>query len=255
MWLILTETHDPCARWLLEGLGRRANRPVLGVNADDLARARQWEHRVEVGRSFSRVRLESGREITSTEVTGMVNRLVRPPAQLLHKVHTADRTYSAQEWAALCISWLHSFHGPILNPVSPGGLSGPYRHPLEWLVLARRAGLATAQPRFQSTQTPQVYFSPPSHPEQEQSLWVVGSRVLATAGPSPDAVTTNAARQLASLAATPLLELRGRAGDSGWTLLAANPWPDLRAAGEALLDALADALAETPLTPILPVIP
>ena len=122
-------------------------------------------------------------------------------------------------------------------------------------MLARRAGFATAQPRFQSTQTPHVYFSPPSHLDQEQSLWVVGSRVLAPNGPNPDAVTTNAARQLASLAASPLLELRGRASNSGWTLHAANPWPDLRPAGDALLDALADTLADTPLNPTLPVIP
>ena len=251
MWLILTETHDPCSRWLIDGLTRRTDRPVLGLTADDLARARHWEHRVEVGRTFSRLRLDSGRDVSSAEVTGMVNRLVRPPAQLLHKVRPEDRTYSAQEWAALCISWLHSFRGPILNPVSPGGLSGPYRHPLEWLVLARRAGLTTTQPRFQSTQSARDYFTAPSHETDEQSLWVIGPRVVATHGPAPDAATTTAARKLASLATMPLLELRGRPRNSGWTLHSVNPWPDLRPAGEPLLDALAETLAGTPPTPIL----
>jgi hypothetical protein len=73
-----------------------------------------------------------------------------------------------------------------------------------------------------------------------QTIFVVGSQ---TVGQAP-ADILQGCKRLGSLAETPLLgiEFDVMQDQDAWTFRTADPWPDLRAGGEALLDLLARAL-------------
>jgi len=243
MWLLLTESNDPCAAWLLAGLARRAPGGVEWVTADQLGQARRWEHRVGRSETLSRVELADGRWIDSRAVTATINRLLRLPVALPRRVRGLDQPYAAQEWGALIVSWLAAFAGPMLNPPSPLGLSGAFRHPIEWEALAAQAGFLVPETCHSSEADPrQLGRTSGSRLSKSIPVLVSGLRVQAPGGQALGEDTVRAARLLAALAGAPLLGLQLAPVRDRWQFVSATSWPDLRVGGESLLAALARTL-------------
>jgi hypothetical protein len=73
--------------------------------------------------------------------------LVRRPAVLaeeLTPVASTDRTYVAAEVNAFLVAWLSALVCTVVNRPTTTSLSGPAWSPMQWEVVARRAGLAWA---------------------------------------------------------------------------------------------------------------
>ena len=98
----------------------------------------------------TRVDLADGRTIDSAEIAGTVNRLTYVPPLLVDALVDDDRQYGLQELSALVMSWLASLPAPTLNPPDTRGLSGAWRSPAEWALLAGEAGLDAAPVLFDS---------------------------------------------------------------------------------------------------------
>jgi hypothetical protein len=145
-----------------------------------------------------------------------------------------------QEMTALFMSWLSAVPAPVLNRPAAQGLCGAWRHPSEWAVLASRAGLPTF-PFHQSEQLDVPVgrrLSPPDSPLH--TAFVVAGRFV---GPPLPPAIADASIALAELAGVELLGLEFAAVPaSPWTFAGASPQPDLRLGGQALLDALAQAM-------------
>jgi hypothetical protein len=191
-------------------------------------RATRFEHRVGVEGAHATFALPDGREVDTTRVEATLNRLTVPDAELLGPAPPADRDYATQEVWATWLSWLHALPGPTLNPATPRGLSGPSLAPVEWSMLAGRAGLETAPVSVDGA----AFSSPaPAH-----LLFVVGEAVIGP--PSP----TDVVQGCQALAVASACLLLGMTFTADWLFVGATPHPDLRRGGRALIDALAAAL-------------
>jgi hypothetical protein len=214
--------------------------PAEFVPASVLSGAVRWIHRVEAGGASAEVLLADGRCIDSRAVHGTINRIVSmwPPPEYLV---TPDGDYALQELLALYLSFLHCLPPPVLNRPSPQGLSGHMRYTPDWLVLASRAGLATAPYALSSAE------DGPRRRDHEQTLHraafahhdvvVAAGRVF---GGSITPQVAAAACRLSNLAGADLLGLRlATTADGAVRFEAADLYPDLRSAGADLLDHLA----------------
>jgi hypothetical protein len=229
VWLVLCERGDADARWAADGLRRRGLEPLELVHADELAAA-GWEHRVgRDGDSVSAV-LRDGRILRSADVAGALNRLVAAPAPQLVRAAGADRAYARAELDAFALSWLAALPGRVVNRAGPQGLSGPWLHRSEWLVLAARAGLATRPYRSR----PDGVKAPGAVPAC--TVTVVGARAF---GPPGSRGLARACGRLARLLGVSLLEV---ALDGDGAFAGATTLPRLQTHGDALLDALAGTL-------------
>src|SRR5436309_15802542 len=110
--LVLCSETDLAALWAWRGLAALGPEPVL-VTAGLLASARGWTHEVGEGLASFTITLADGRELRSTEIGGVLNRLVQLPSPAMHAA-AGDRSYAEQEWAAFAVSWLHALPGPVL---------------------------------------------------------------------------------------------------------------------------------------------
>jgi hypothetical protein len=242
VWLVLCDDSDASARWVYDGLRERSV-PVEFVPASVLSAAVRWIHRVGSDGAFVEVFLADGRCIDSRDVHGTLNRIVSmwPPPEYLA---TPDRDYALQELLALYLSLLHCLPPPVLNRPSPQGLSGHMRYTPDWLVLASRAGFATApyvvsssedEPRCRNDE--QTLHRPPS---VHHEVVVAAGRVF---GSSVTPQAAAAACRLSDLAGADLLGLRlATTADGAARFEAADLYPDLRSAGPDLLDHLAGLL-------------
>ena len=257
-WLVLCEGHDADALWAGAALGARGH-PVQLVTSESLASARRFEQHLDgdpdTGDDAFRVVLGDGRSIDLARVRGVLNRAWTFPRGHLAGVAPADLDYARQELHAFYLGWLAALPGPVLNPATPRGFAGAWRSALDWAVLASRAGLAMVPLRVHSSVGPPPQGAPPAWAagrarSDAQRIQVVGERLLGPQLPEDVAV---AARRLARLSSTPLLELtllppgvplpHGGGRSDGWTFVDARPHVELRWAGEAMIDALAEALA------------
>lgn len=233
MWLVLSPSHDAAAAWACEGLRARGLHPVHHLTTETLAFGVQWEHRIDGGGAHVRLTLPNGLDVRSTEVQGVLNRLLAAPADSTLVARPSDRDYAQQELMAFFMSWLETLPGPVLNPPTAQGLSGAWRHPSEWNCLAAEAGLPTSPYALSSRTVLEVPHVPVGR------VIVVDGVVV---GSVPEA-TREGCRRLAALARTPLLGIDFEP-ESG-TFAGATPQPELRHGSAPLLDALARALAPT----------
>jgi hypothetical protein len=231
MRLLLCEPHDTSALWVLREL-RAQDLEVEFVTSADLARARRWEHRIEDGAAWTAIELGDGRRIDSRAVRGVLNRVETAGLASLARAAPADRDYAIQELWAFWTSWLESLPDPVLNRPARLGLSGPWLHGSEWLVLAAAAGLATPPYRAEDGAEP----VPPAPAGHEPLLIVVSGAVVGP--PAPDAVL----RGCQELSRAASCELLGVSFRNGWEFAGATPLPDLRRGGRAIVDVLARAL-------------
>lgn len=246
MWLILSDASDPVGPWLARGLEGLGLSPIRHVTGTQLALARRWEHRLEGEGATSRVTLGDGTILDSRQLRGVVNRLQAIPHEFTLGMRTCDRDYGLQEAHALLLSWLRSLRCPVVNPVSPGGLSGAWRHPVEWFSLACESGLNTPEYRIDCEAPVHALVDPrPGLPERFHTMpslevAVVGDTVCGPPGVPdlPDAMR-HAAIRLTRAASLPLLGLHLGCDDARqWWFLGATLLPDLRRLGTPVLAAL-----------------
>ena len=238
MWLVLCDEADASARWVWDGLRRRSVAVEL-VPTRLLSAALRWNHRIGPdGASFA-VDLPDGRCVESRAVHATLNRVVSlsPPSEY---AASPDGEYALQELLALYLSLLRCLSPPVLNPSSPQGLAGRLRYAPEWTALASRAGFTTDPFRVASTEErtdPRTTDHSGRPAVLSQTLLVAAGRLFGN--PVAPGVATAACR-LASLAGVDLLGVQvATTADGTATFVSADLYPDLRPAGDALLDHLA----------------
>ena len=239
MVLILCEETDAAAAWAAGRLRRRGLATDI-VTGADLAVAGRLQHRVgRRGATFA-LELAGGRRLCGETVKGLLNRLTFIPAACLRRIGGPDRYYAVQEIYALYLSWLHSLPGPLLNAPAPQGLCGNWRHPSSWIALAVAAGLPAMPYRQSSRDDPTPLWHGLAAPAPA-TVFVVGGRIVAH--PAVPRGLDDACRKLARAAGVELLGLDFAPGADGhWRFTGASVMPDLMRGGEAVADALAQAL-------------
>ena len=236
-YLMLCHDYDEAALWLHERLSALDELKGELILSSDLDLAPGWTHRLgEAGMSLE-IGLADGRVLRGEDFDGVLNRLITAPGSLARFAAEEDREYAEAEATAFAMSWLGVFPN-VLNPPTPQGLSGAWRHIAEWLVLAARAGLAT--PDYRQTETDPFArghgsLAPADAPRC--SVLVLEDRLF---GEPPSPEIGAACRRLATLAGGGVFSVDLYAAEPGqWRFAHASSWPDLRIGGEALVRALA----------------
>jgi hypothetical protein len=240
MILVLCEETDVSALWAADALRLRGLSPAVLTGAD-LASVERWQHRIGRAGADCEIRLSGGACLRCRETGGVLNRLPSVPSTWLRRFGGPDYNYAMQEMYAFYLSWLHALPGPKLNPPTPQGLCGNWRHPSAWVALAARVGLPVWPFRQTSDDDPASLWQMPALPSTE-TVHVAGTRVV---GSSPQLRSYGAAcLRLAEAAGATLLGIDFAPDINGeWKMTRATVMPDLVCGGEELADALAAALA------------
>lgn len=241
MWLVLCSAQDISALWAYNGLKRRGLYPIEVVTDELLTYSFLFEHYIyQVGTPITRITLADNRKIESSAIRGTLNRLHTIPNKHLQQVHISDRQYAEQELFALLLSWVYGLPGPIFNKPTPQGLSGAWRHLSEWMWLAGQVDLPVLPYQQSDTQNLEVSKPNPLPSRVQRSLIVFKGKCFGTSVPPS---VEYGCIQLAKISQTALLGMEFQISAEGkWLLINANPLPDLRLGGQALLDELAIAL-------------
>lgn len=244
MWLILSEIDDASAIWAFRGLKIRQIEPLDFVSSEVLAYSLKWEHRLESNETTIKIKLADGREIQSDTINGILNRLFTIPQKHFEVANPKDHGYAVQELASFFVSWLNCFDCPVINPPTPHGLSGHFRHASEWAVLASRAGLPTPT-YIRSSYDTDLDMHPlgrlVSYPKTLYTVLVL--RGFTSRAIIPEELQSGC-KILSELANTPLLGVDFIYDETdGWVFVGATPSPDLRIGGEEFLDKLAEELS------------
>jgi hypothetical protein len=212
------------------------------VTAPVLEAALTWRHGISAdGAAGVAIQLADGRRISSDEPAGVLNRISHVPRSRVDRVGGADSDYAAMEMNALFLSWLEALPGPLVNPPTPQGLCGRWRHPSEWAVLAARVGLGAAPYRQSHDSDPDSAWLVPPRPGAT-TVFAVGDS--AVAAPHVPSHARDGCVRLARLAGEVLLGVDLIQGPAGiWQATGASPTPDLTRGGEPLIDALAHVLS------------
>jgi hypothetical protein len=256
-WLVLCEPRDVAALWAANGLRSRGLEPLELVSGTEVACGIRWEHRVGADGVLTRIELADGRTLGSETTKGVLNRLAAVPADHLTLAAPGDREYALEELTALFVSWLGALPCRVLNPPVPPSIAGSWWEYSQWVWLAGRAGLPTANHRepppdwgsergparpasFGSSRAAMNQFLPLAGRLRVRELIVIDESVIGEC--RRDDITAGC-RRLAQLAGTPLLGVEFvKTADDEWTFSDASTMPDLRRGGPLLLDALAVAL-------------
>jgi hypothetical protein len=240
MIYVFCDTADLPALWAAGRL-RARGLTVEIVSAQVLEAALTWRHRVSAdGVAGVTIELADGRRISSEAAAAVLNRVSHVPRSRVDRVGGEDRDYAVQEMNALFLSWLEALPGLVVNPATPQGLCGRWRHPSEWALLAAKAGLASA-PYRQSDETDPDRACLMAPVPGAVSVFAVGE--AAVGPPQVPTGVREACVRLARAAGEVLLGVDLLPGVDGvWRLAGASPTPDLMRGGEPLIDALAALL-------------
>jgi hypothetical protein len=211
------------------------------VFAEELAWARGWAHAVGNDGASIALTLPDGRAIDGARVRGVLNRIALAPSDQLVLSRPGEREYALHELSAFFLSWLHSLPGPVLNRPTPQGLCGRWRPPAELAWLAGRAGFRVADyVRVSSADDGDGAVVAAAAPTSGlERIVVLRGRPFGGKG-TPG--LNRSCRTLAELAQTELLGVDLAVDADEPVFAGATPLPDLTAGGDALLDALAEAL-------------
>jgi hypothetical protein len=245
-WLLFCGPNDLPALWAYEGLKKRGLEPLELVTEDQLGIGCRWLQRIDDRGTTADLMLTDGRRISAAQTRGTLNRLMGIPCTFQLLAQAEDRDYAIQEFTAFLLSWLAALPPPILNAATAQGLSGTWRRETEWIWLAASAGLGVSHYTVSTHRSVNTMADEqPGMPTEsaKHTLFVVADRVI---GQAPQHILAGC-RQLARMAGTTLLGITfTKTAQGDWTFRGANPWPDLRTGGDALLDALAEALGDGP---------
>jgi hypothetical protein len=239
MILIVCDDEDVSAAWAADALRARGLDSTF-LAGRDLAAVRRWRHAISAtGRVSLELTLDDGRDLRTSDIQGVLNRLASVPWSWLSRLGGPDVRYAAQELNALLLSCLNGLPGPVLNPPTPQGLCGNNRHPSAWIALAARAGLPVA-PYRQTSEDDPVALWQGAYAPSNRSLITLGGRAFGD--PDLAAAWGEGCVRLAALGGCGLLGAAFAQADGGWRFAGATPSPYLPAGGDALADALAAVL-------------
>lgn len=243
MFFVLHEDYDVAAIWAAERLRDRGH-SVEAVSGSNLACAGRWEHRLGRRGAAFEITLEDGRLMSSDNARGALNRLSFLPAPWLQRTGGPDRDYAIQEMHALYLSWLNAIPGTVLNPPTPQGLCGNWRHHSAWVALARRAGLPISGYSQCQDDDPARLWSTEAAPPWH--VLMVGETIIPPPGFPVE--LHEACRIFAALAGSPLLGIGFfELPSAKWTFHSATVLPDLLSGGEPFIDALERVIGMTAL--------
>ena len=240
MILVLCDEADRSALWAMDVLRERGLSPTM-LTGETLASVVRWHHRLGTAGVECELSFPGGAHLCSREIRGVLNRLPYIPSAWQRRIGGPDREYALQEIYAFILSWLHALPGPVLNPPTPQGLCGNWRHPAAWAALAVSVGLP-ARPFRQTSADSPLLPSQIAANSTTSTVYVVGTRAI---GHSVliSSYAQNCVR-LAEKSLSPLLGIDFALDGAGcWQMLSASVMPDLASGGEELADALATALA------------
>ncbi|MFF8407575.1 hypothetical protein ACF06P_38825 [Streptomyces sp. NPDC015684] len=246
MWLVLGDPADRAAAWAYEGLRQRGLRPLQLLTPDALIRSARQEHRVGADGTSFHIRLADGRPLASSDIRGVLNRIVRAPVHPPVLATRADSDYAAEELNALMLSWLLCVAPVTVNRPSPAGFCGAWRTSAQWAVLAARAGLPVPVTTLSSRTGTAPRELPATHSVVVLKKQVFGGERLPDARCLPDVLP--ACVRLARLAGTHLLGVGLHHDGEAVSFTGATPVPDLRIGGGALLDGLHRHFTGVPVT-------
>ena len=257
--VILHEDADQPALWLAERLAA-AGRAVERFTGSDLARARQWYHRLgraaqtghpvsgAVSRSVSRIVFADGRTLGDVGASGVINRLHYLPQAMLARLGGEDGDYARQEFHALLLSLLTALPGPMFNRPTPQGLAGSWRHPSHWVAMAQAAGLPVVDWRQRASDDPLAAWQAQPQPG-ERLTFALQSRLVDPLGLDAsmalDTAMAQACLALGRASGCGLLGIRLAPDAAGiWRFVGAEVTPDYSLGGDALVAALLEELPE-----------
>ncbi len=241
MRLVLCDAGDAAALWAFAGLRARGLDGLELVCPQALVCSLRSVHRVGARDAHFEIALADGRVLDSRAVRGVLNRVSVLPLDHLGGAAAADGRYAVEEIHALVLSWLATLGAAALNRATPRGLSGAWRPPIEWTLLATRAGLPVPAVRQSSRDGFRRTGAPPI---RRHTVVVLGDGVFGLELPRDLA---QACVRLARLADTDLLGIDlDRLADGSLTFADATPQPDLRFGGSAFLDELHARLTGAP---------
>jgi hypothetical protein len=240
MILVLCDVADESALWAMAALRARGHSPTM-LTGSTLASVERWHHTVDSEGARWDLSLPGGTCLRSQETRGVLNRLPYLPSAWQHGIGGPDRGYAIQEMYAFYLSWLHALPGRKLNPPTPQGLCGNWRHPSAWAALAHQVGLPVHPYQQTSAHEPTTLWQSRCG-SATATVHVVGTCVVG-AKEIVQSYRTFCIR-LAELANTPLLGLDFSPDRDGiWRLARVSVMPNLISGGEELADALAGELA------------
>jgi hypothetical protein len=261
--LVLADEADEVALWAVDRL-RRHRAEVALVTPADVAFASELTYTWDGDVEHSRVELDDGRVIDSSQVGGVLNRFPAVYTEHWRRLGPQDAAYAEAEIHAACLVWLDSLGEVVTNPPSPYWLGGPYLRPQVWRALAARAGIPVAPVRetagtlaveVPDTGAPDESTggSPAGSPAESpayadqglaelvprltslRQLVVHRGEVFGDASPA----LADWGRSLADQVGIPLLGLDvGQTPDGAEVLADVTVHPDLRRGGEALIASL-----------------
>lgn len=221
---LLGEPEDVDLMWLAVALRDRGHE-VEAVLPDELLIDSALSYWVNTSETAWELTLPGNRTLDPNRLRLVVNRMVtlspRAPAST-----ERDGLFVAEEWRAAVVAWLRMLRCPVLNPPRAASLSGPLLSVPEWRSLAYRFGFRCMPWRSDDA------------PDQRPSnVLCVGSRVIDQAGVLPSEMHA-AVAAMAHYVGTPLLGLTCDSTTEGPIFIDADPFPSLRPAGSAVVDAV-----------------
>jgi hypothetical protein len=218
MLVIVADAEDPDAAELVE-LWRHHDAQLLSIA--DLSVA-GWCHRVASPGAGTAV--VAGRVTPVGQITGVLTLLPCVFAERLLHIVPEDRAYVAAEMTAFLASWLSDLTCPVLNPPTPGWLTGPNWRPAQWIHAAASLGVPVHPAR---------YGTAGDTASAKASVTVVADQCFGDV----DGLLATSARRLASLAGVEMLTVHFDGSSADARMVGAEIRPDLRllAISEAVL--------------------
>jgi hypothetical protein len=251
MLLVLCGMDDPDALWF-GNHARRSGVDCRVLTTEELSYVRRLSHRLTDGAVHTSVQLMDGSTLRSDAVSGVLNRMLEPPARAWRQADPAERDYAAMELHAVVLSWLHGLPCPVRNRPEPDSLPGPAPHPISAAAAAHAAGLRCPPVRFDSGDRlgPADALLAAAAAGAGRPARAVHVACLDGAAFGP-VVPREVATGLAALAdllgaGRALVGVDFVVGPGGWWFAGVGPLADLRGGGAALADRLLTLLAPAP---------
>jgi len=226
--VVLAHEADLGARSVFERVRRRQAAEYIVI--ESLATATVWRQQIRGELGAVELGLADGRVVHGADVTAVLNRVLAPPPAPI--CFGPDAEYAEHELTAFAASWIRRLGRRIVNEPSAQGLSGPWRMPLAWRMLAHEIGMLVEPLHLDS-------IGPPFEPDiLPAPILVVAGEAIATVPAGVRAAIRDFTRRVGM----PLLGVRIRRVAKRWRFLDATPYPDLLAGGEEGIAAVAALL-------------
>ncbi|HYT10712.1 MAG TPA: hypothetical protein VEL73_08640 [Mycobacteriales bacterium] len=256
MLLVLCGLDDAGALWF----GRRAIEAGVDcriVTTEELSYVARLSHRLGGGGVHTTVELVDGTLLVDDvvagagRVSGVLHRMLEPPARAWQRAAPAERDYATMELHAVVLSWLRGLPCPVRNRPEPDCLAGPVRHPFAATAAAHAAGLRCPTVRF-DTAAPLgpadalLAAAATAAGQQARAVHLACLDGDVIAAGVPDEIVAGVSAFATEIGAgEALIGVDFVVGPAGWWFAGVTPLADLRAGGGDLCGRLVDLLAPT----------